>query len=295
MSISSCSLCETACLSCAAINCIIHPFILSFCWFVVVRRLWLTAGRGPWAPGLSSASPGPPRLGTGRRRPCTRDGSQTTCYQDNSSTSSHPWVSESLKCSSQSQSKQPPNNDDPGGVLGLACSPTTLILNLLRVKTNLFSSDFELVASLSSCCFPVRHFRLTSSCSSAERQSLEMDSGSMKSDVNRVQTLSFPAPLTMPHIIECIICCNCFALFIVQNMHTCVCLCCLLPCRWPHLINASRKLLVFFKLLSLCLSFNLRPAKAAAQRNLVFLSLHINNLFKVGFSACKSHFLTPDF
>lgn len=41
----------------------------------------LTAGHGLGARGCSSASPGPPRLGTGRRRLCIQDGSRTTWKQ----------------------------------------------------------------------------------------------------------------------------------------------------------------------------------------------------------------------
>lgn len=70
------------------------------CWCVdvlmcyEVQSYWLTEGHAPWVPGWSATSPGPPRLGTGRRRPCIRGGSQTTCHQDNGSTRSHPWASE---------------------------------------------------------------------------------------------------------------------------------------------------------------------------------------------------------
>lgn len=47
----------------------------------IFRACLLTGGRAPGAPGCSATSPGPPRLGTGRRRPCIRDESQTTCNQ----------------------------------------------------------------------------------------------------------------------------------------------------------------------------------------------------------------------
>ena len=49
----------------------------------------LTAGRAPWAPGCFATSPGPPHLGTGRRRLCIQDESQTTCEQTRGRQSSH--------------------------------------------------------------------------------------------------------------------------------------------------------------------------------------------------------------